>query len=60
MGLLHEVNRGRNVIEFVPDILAHMGVTIRTNADLHSEMTSTERYKEAMEKMQTPHATKSS
>jgi hypothetical protein len=54
MDLLYGVNRDRNVIEFVPNFLGCMDVAIRTNAELHSEMTSTERYKKAMEKMQTP------
>jgi hypothetical protein len=58
MDLLYGVNRDRNVIKFVPDFIADMGVVIRTNVELHSEMTSTERYKKAMEKMQTPRPTK--
>jgi len=60
MDLLYGVNRDRNVIEFVPDFRAYMAVAIRTNAELHSEITSTERYKNAMEKMQRGVTTKSS
>jgi len=53
MDLLYGVNRDRNVIEFIPDFLTHMHGALQSNTELHSEMTSTERYKKAMEKMQT-------
>jgi hypothetical protein len=59
MGLLYGVNRDRKVIGFTPDFLTHMDGALKSNIELHSEMTSTERYKKAMEKMQTPRPTSS-
>ena len=57
MDLLYGVNRDRNVIEFMQDFTTHFAGALQSNVDLHSEMTSTDRYKRAMEKMQTPRPT---
>jgi hypothetical protein len=59
MDLLYGVNQDRNVIGFIPDFLTHMDGALKSNIELHSEMTSTERYKTAMEKMQTTPPTNS-
>ncbi len=54
LDLLYGVNKDRNVIEFIPEFQANFAGMARGNGALHSEMTSTDRYKRAMEKMQKP------
>jgi hypothetical protein len=52
MDLFCGVNQGRGAIEFAPDFPAHLKVAVQRANALHAEITSTERYKRAMEKMQ--------
>ncbi len=53
MDLFYGVNKDLNVVEFIPGFLGYFTDMARSNKALHSEMTSTDRYKRAMEKMQT-------
>lgn len=50
--LFYGVNKDRNVVEFLPEFRAHFTGMVRGNESLHSEMTSTDRYKKAMERAQ--------
>jgi hypothetical protein len=60
LDLLYGVNKDRNVIEFIPEFEAHFTGMARGNQALHAEMTSTDRYRRAMDKMQKPPLTAAS
>jgi len=53
MDLLYQVNEGHGAIEFMSDFPAYLMHTARENAGLHAEITSTDRYKQAIQRMQT-------
>jgi hypothetical protein len=52
MDLLYGVNKSLNAVGFIPQFESHFTRIARDNMVLHTEMTSTDRYKRAMEKMQ--------
>ena len=48
MDLLYGVNQARNAIEFVKDFPEHLLHAARQSEAIHAEITSTDRYKQAM------------
>lgn len=50
MDLLYGVNESHGVIEFTPNFVAYLTHAAQENAALHAEITSTDRFKRAMEK----------
>jgi hypothetical protein len=51
MNILYKVNENRNAIEFISGFPAYLTHIARENTALHAEITSTDRYKQAMQKM---------
>jgi len=50
--LFYGVNKGRSALEFIPEFCTHFMGMVRSNEALHAELTSTDRYKKALERMQ--------
>jgi hypothetical protein len=48
MALLYEVNQTRSAVEFAKDFPQHLNYAARQNDAIHTEITSTDRYKRAM------------
>ena len=54
MDFLYGVNKGRNVVKFIPNFESDLHQFHQRNRDLLTEMQSTERYKRAFAMMQNP------
>jgi hypothetical protein len=54
MDFLYGVNKGRNVVKFIPNFESDLHQFHQRNRDLLTEMQSTERYKRVFAMMQNP------